>query len=161
MVKRETYKYEIGIDPGVNTGFAVWNQETKEIEEYGEFDFWEVYFKVQDYPVEETRVEIEMPKLIKRMFWDKYAAKGVVPWKEFRKALRISKNVGECGREAELMAEGLREIGYAIDERKPHGKKWNQAATESITGIHTNVSESNVRDAIRFVFRKPLGTRQV
>ena len=59
----------------------------------------------------------------------------------------------DVGREAELLVEGFRQIGYAVEERAPSGKKWDAKMLRMITGIKRRSNEHE-RDAIRFVWQR-------
>lgn len=140
-------RYHIGIDAGQSTGLAVWDREALSLDYYRLTDFWGAYEFCQNYEPEETEVTIEAPKKNGRIFWDKYG--------EDRRgnpgmAASIGKRVGQVGREAELLAIGLRRHGFTVFERPPAGKKWTVRLCLRATGVHE--SNENVRDAIRFVW---------
>lgn len=64
---------------------------------------------------------------------------------------KIARNVGQVTREAQLLVEGLKRLGYTVVEVKPQGKK-NQAEFKRITGWQkrTNAHE---RDAGMMAFQ--------
>jgi hypothetical protein len=66
----------------------------------------------------------------------------------------VAYNSGGVAREAELMAEWLRETEYTLLEHDPsqQGSKWDAAAAEQIVGDWEGPNNEHVRDAVRLLF---------
>ncbi|MCP4277705.1 MAG: hypothetical protein GY779_15265 [Gammaproteobacteria bacterium] len=107
-------KYSIGIDPGKNTGFALYGIPEAKLLIVDSMDFWRVYNAVLRYKTNDlSRVVVEVPAT--KHVWHKDAAN--------TKAMqRQAVNVGGVIREAELMADGLEYLGYPVVRVHPRGK---------------------------------------
>lgn len=127
----------VGIDPGTQTGFAWWNETS------GEFvcrttDFWgvidtmthDVFFS---RPV--TIVHIEVPSS-KTLFAGR------------NKRLGAAGDVGAVVRESQLLAEGIRRLGYKVIEHTPaeKGKKLDAETFRRLTG-YSGRTNQHERDA--------------
>lgn len=126
-----------GVDPGEKTGVAVWNMHYKRITRIETIDFWKLYKSAErmaDPNFHETEEAwrnymasivfvVENPALNKSTFnrgiWEKDIEDGS------KRAIQedISRKVGANCREAELLIKGLRELGYQLEEVRPHGRK--------------------------------------
>ncbi len=130
-------KYSIGIDPGKQTGFAVYDIINGNLNIVETTDFWEVYTAVQLFvPSDLSRVVVEVPK--SKHVWHKAATN--------EKAMqRQAVNVGSVIREAELLAEGLELLGYPVIRVHPRGKV-DAAKFKAYTGWSERTNEHS-RDA--------------
>lgn len=127
--KKPTFR--IGIDPGNNTGFAVWNEQESRFQVIETVDFWSAYGKVGTYPIDETMVVVEVPR-------------GKNNWTGDTQQI-TTLNVGGVIREANLLAEGLRRKGYSVKEVHPRGKV-DADGFKRLTGYQGRTNEHN-RDA--------------
>lgn len=132
----------VGIDPGKQTGFAVYDPHLRRLTEVWTVSFWEVFTRLQDYRacgVAEVTIEVPTTKHV----WHK-AASGP------RALQRQGVNVGSVIREAELLAEGLEREGYNVRRVTPRGKT-NAEKFKAFTGWcgRTNQHE---RDAALMCF---------
>lgn len=127
----------IGIDPGKNTGFAIYSLQEKKLVRVETVTFWRAYGQVLLHPIEQiSRVVIEVPD--NKHVWHKDAV-GI------RAIQRQAVNVGSVLREAELLAEGLERAGYPVVRTNPRGKV-KVEDFERLTGW-TGRSNQHSRDA--------------
>ena len=137
MGSNKTIRWVIGIDPGKNTGFAVYDIERGELRELTTVDFWTVYHKVLNtYSSTTAAIYIEVPKT-KHVFQKKATGDSQMQ--------RQAVNIGSVIREAELLAEGLERVGYTVTRKHPQGKV-SAERFESYTGW-TGRSNEHTRDA--------------
>jgi predicted nuclease with RNAse H fold len=145
-------RYVVGIDPGVKTGFAVWDRDGRRLLSVETADFWTVFFQISNAPIlrpKNTLIVIEVAHYAP-VFRER-KAKG----KNVNHAARLAQNVGQVMREAKLLAEGLRRLGYEVVEQKPLGKAKKAADDvaqfQRLTGWTERTSQ-HARDAARMVF---------
>ena len=135
----------IGIDPGVETGFAVWSRSSKQFLELSTLSFWAAYDRVTAYQTDEIEIFIENPDSQRAM----YVRTETV--KIQRQRERIAKNIGSNRREATLLAERLTALGYAVRPVSPiKARKWDAAQFKRYTNYEGRTSQ-HVRDAARLV----------
>jgi hypothetical protein len=137
--------YTIGIDPGKDTGVAVYCTDRQTLIAVHSMSFWEAYRFVQDYDfgvIKEVVVEVPDSKHV----WQKAASSP-------RALQRQGVNVGSVIREAELMAEGLERLGYKV-KRVPPRKKIAAAEFIHWTGWSQKTNQ-HARDAAMLVYRRP------
>lgn len=145
-------RYVVGIDPGVKTGFAVWDRDGRRLLSVETADFWTVFFQISNAPIlrpEDTVVVVEVAHYAP-VFRER-KAKG----QNENHAARLAQNVGQVMREAKLLAEGLRRLGYEVIEQKPLGKAKKAADDvrdfERLTGWTERTSQ-HARDAARLCY---------
>jgi hypothetical protein len=112
-------KIAIGIDPGVSTGFAVWDIRAKKFSLICTLDFWSTIDKIKEYHShygDNLLVVIENPNGNKPVFFKK----GV---KSNAMAIRVGQNVGSNKREASLLIEYCNINGISVKEVVPKGSK--------------------------------------
>ncbi len=132
-------RYSIGIDPGKNTGFAVYDRENKSVARVDTFTFWSAIEELNArYPVDDVhRLIVELPRS-KHVWHNNSTAKKAIQ--------RASVDVGGVLREGELLVEyGIRS-GYAVLTQHPQGKR-TAAQVKKITGYQGRTN-SHTRDAI-------------
>jgi len=136
-------RYSIGLDPGKNTGLAVYNRVEKTLPVVKKTTFWEaIEFISVRYPQEHVhRVIIELPNT-KTVWHDEAKAKGAIQ--------RTGVNVGSAIREAELLVEYFKRVGYSVITQHPAGKL-NAAQVRKITGYKSPTNE-HTRDAIMLCY---------
>lgn len=142
----------VGIDPGISTGLCVWDSVQKKIVYIKTMDFWEVIEYFEKLRVTCTtlpiKVIIENSALNKPTF--------VKPGGDTnRKIQKISRNVGSNQRESVLLIEGIRRLGFTVEEIRPTGKhgvkrKWDANYFKKLTGI--SKASQHARDAAMLVF---------
>lgn len=138
-------RYIIGIDPGVQCGFAVWNRSIRQFDVIETLSFWEVMERVQAYNAPETKLIVEVAHHAPT-FRHLKAEGG-----NAHTLSKIARNVGQVTREAQLLVEGLKRLGYAVAEVKPAGKK-DQAEFKRITGWAKRTNQHE-RDAALMAFQ--------
>lgn len=128
----------VGIDPGANTGVALYDRASKTILEAKTLDFWRAFDFVCAFSKDEIAVIVEDPGLNRPTF------------REHGNAYRenISQKVGGNKAEARLMIEGLRRMGYLVRTVKPNTAKWTIDQVKRNTGYTGKTSEHS-RDAIK------------
>lgn len=154
----QSMRYVVGIDPGVKTGFAVWDRDGKRLLSVETSDFWEVFFRISSAPIlrpDSALIVVEVAHYAP-VFRERKAA-----GKNENHAARLAQNVGQVMREAKLLAEGFRRLGYTVQEVKPLGKKKDasgnysaeadRAEFERLTGW-TKQTSQHARDAARLAF---------
>lgn len=138
-------RFTVGIDPGRNTGVAVFDRQTGQIILARTVDFWTLFLEIiEDFPPEVTDVVVEDARKNKPTF-AKLGDDGE------RKREKISRNVGGVQAESRLVIEGLKALGYTVLPIRPGGEKWTDEYCKRITGYQGRTS-SHVRDAIRFCY---------
>lgn len=150
----QTKRYVIGIDPGVKTGFAVWDCDKRSFLFVETSDFWTVFFRVMNAPIlrkENTLIVIEVAHYAPTFRERKGKAENL------HTMSRMARNVGQVTREAQLLVEGFRRLGYTVQEQKPLGKKKTAADDveqfQQLTGWAERTSQ-HARDAARLVWGK-------
>lgn len=106
----------IGIDPGKETGFAVYDLMEKKLIDLRTLDFWSAYALVVEYSKTRTIkcVVIEAPKN-KHVFHK--------PGANAAANQRMGVHVGSVIRESELLAQGLEGWAFNVKRVEPVGKK--------------------------------------
>ena len=136
----------IGIDPGKNTGFAVFDKKLGKMAVVKSADFWGVFGMVQTYPVNSTKVVIEVANTLK--VWSE--GKSGISLSKIKTASKVGANVGGVRREAQLMSEGLKRLGYMVKEVHPRGKV-DADKFKRVTG-YTGRTNEHSRDAGMMAF---------
>lgn len=160
--QREARKrYVVGIDPGVKTGFAVWDREKKRFAAIETRDFWSVMLPLilgtenllPDVMIRNTTAEIIIEVAHNAPTFRHLKAEG----ENAHTLSKIARNVGQVTREAQLIVSGLRACGYAVIEQRPLGKAKKAADDvkqfERLTGWTERTSQ-HARDAARLCFQR-------
>lgn len=142
-------RYYIGIDPGVNTGVAVWDKKEKAFKYFSTTDFWELIEGIgslgwTEEDKEDHVVCIEDPNVNKPLFANK---KGST-----KSLIKIAQNVGSNKREASLLIDFFERNGIAFKALPPSRKgKLSSEQFKAYTG-YTGRTNEHVRDAAMLVF---------
>ncbi len=121
------YTYAIGIDPGAETGIAIWNRVEKRFEKIESLDFWSAFaYIVNTFDVKDCRLFIELTKGVP--VYNRYRGEG-----NQAMVLKIAMNAGGVVRESELLIEGFRQAGFEVVEC-PAVNKQNQEQFKRLTG---------------------------
>lgn len=144
-------RYFLGIDPGVKTGFAVWDSKNKVFHNYGETDFWGmVDFLYSCIERNDITVVIEDPNQNKPVF-DKDTPENIFDRNKARRTReKIAQNIGSNKREASLLIEYCQLKEIPCISVKPTTKKWDKALFKAATKITEEVSQ-HTRDAAKLV----------
>ena len=133
----------VGIDPGLETGWATYDVLYNEITEAVTTTFWGVWAKADLMNVEQVLFVVEDPARNRPVFDHNVAG---VAARE-----KIAQNVGGNKREARLLIEGLHLRGFCVVEVRPSTQKWSSNMFRGITGYDKRVSQ-HVRDAARLAW---------
>lgn len=113
--------YSIGLDPGVKTGFCLYDNTARKIVKLCTLEFWEVFDIISQLNdsyitgIKRLKFVIENPALNKPTF-NKEGGNTAL------KMQKIAQNVGYNKREAMLLIEGIRRLGYEVKEVVPSKK---------------------------------------
>lgn len=130
----------VGIDPGVDCGWATYDVIHGELTEARTTTFWEVIKRAQELDPRCVLFVVEDPAQNRPVFsHDEQTA----PRRE-----RIAQNVGQNKREATLLIEGLHRLGFCVVQVRPAAQKWSSNMFRGITGYDRRVSQ-HTRDAAR------------
>lgn len=145
MSNNEKYLY-IGIDPGVHTGFAVWQSNIKMYRYLETLNFWSTIDFLQTFIREGlkqvTLVVIEDPNMNKPIF--KQAGLSNMDYQ------RKAQNVGMNKKEASLIIDYCKREKLDFEIVRPSTAKWNHDFFKAATGIKKRCSQ-HVRDAVKLV----------
>ncbi len=145
-------KYYIGIDGGVNTGFAVWNSTTKRFRELDTYSFWEAIDRIDHYINELRDNKILLEVVIEDVTQNKPTFnRGAHNQSVYNK---MSQNVGANKRDCTLISEycELNEVPiHKIRPTKASLTKLDSETFKKITGYEGR-SSSHARDAGCLVF---------
>jgi hypothetical protein len=141
-------KYVIGIDPGKNTGWAIYSRESKKIEEIKTLTFWDCYDEMKHWTPEITLVVVECP--IKNALYarqEKIADQG-----SMRRGNRMMANASANAHEASLLADGIERLGFEVRRVRPTRRNFKSAEddvayVQRITGFEGRTNP-HTRDAI-------------
>lgn len=143
MPQKQTIDVYIGIDPGKNTGIAIWHADLEELEILPAKPFWEAWEEVTlTYPPEEVIAVVEDPTQNRPVFSRGQSR----PTRE-----KIAQDIGRNKRDAQLWIAGLERLGFAVRRVRPTQSKWTKKTFERITG-YTGRSSEHARDAARMVY---------
>ncbi len=142
---RKGPRFFLGLDPGRQTGWAVWDAAREVFVEILTADFWKAYAMVQTYRPAHCCIVIEMPS---GATYDHDLDQ--TPDKARRRE-KVSRNVGSVQREAQLLAEGLDRLGYTVRRIRPRQSKLGARAFRRLTSYAGRTSQHG-RDAGMLVF---------
>lgn len=137
-------RFFVGIDPGINTGYAVYDAHLKEIVKMETTTFWSVFELIETHYPFNTVIVIETPKKT-RLYARQDGLEG------HRQREKVAANAGGNAREAELLADGLELSGYTVLRITPTRHKLDAREFARITKI-TEKTNQHVRDAVMLVF---------
>jgi hypothetical protein len=135
-------RFVIGIDPGVRTGLAAYDRQTKVITLAITSDFWGALDLITDsYAPDTAEIVIENPGLNRPTF-RQHGQSG---------REKISQNVGSNKAEARLLIARFLQLGYPVRGIKPTSAKWDAEYVRRVTGYTRRASE-HARDAIKLCY---------
>ena len=135
----------IGIDPGVSTGYALWEDDKLYVDTG---TFWSVVGTLEQFGRDarpegtEIVVVIEDPNLNRPVF-----PRGVNP----AMMLKVAQNVGANKRDAQLLIEWAESWELEVRRVRPVSKKWDAETFQKITGYNGRTSQ-HARDAAKLVY---------
>lgn len=140
----------IGIDPGVNNGFAIYSKNTRSLLMLKTFSFWELMDFIRTQNVcntDKVCFIVEDPQQNSSLYDKRNDKQGAVRDK-------VAQNIGSNKRTAQLIFEKLEMIGANYIARKPtkrSGTKMNEQAFKNLTKWDGKSSEHS-RDAAMLVY---------
>jgi len=141
----------IGLDPGVNTGMAIWDPHKKIITYAKTLSFWDVIQKLMILKDEEPElhVVIENPAGNKPVFRTKFAGQTG----NDRVMDKITQNIGSNKRDGQLLAEFCANANIPLTLVTPSKKKYTKETFEKLTR-YTTLTSQHSRDAAMLVWGK-------
>ena len=141
----------IGIDPGENTGFAVWDSASRDFLEVATLPLWKALEEVKRWKY--ACLLAPQPIAFQVVFEDARQRTWFKPEmsrSEYRGKLM---GAGAAKRDSKIWEEFLQAQGISYIARGPHagGTKWNKEYWYNITGWKGRTSE-HARDAALLVF---------
>jgi len=135
-------RFVIGIDPGKNTGFAVYDRHTRQLQILETLDFWKVYGRMRSFRLEDVPlIVVEVPET--KHIWH-------TPPDNVKALQRQAVTVGGVIREAVLLADGIEGLGFTVKRKHPLGK-CTHAKFAALTGWNKRTDEHQ-RDAGRLAW---------
>lgn len=137
---RTAYKYCIGIDTGVHTGFAVWNRELRAFELIGEKKIHEVMQLVREYYLTGDGVLVRVEDARKRT------------WFGTRSNEKLQ-GAGSVKRDSTIWDDYLKDLGceYEMVAPKDNNTKLSQMQFKALTK-YKGLTNEHKRDAAMLVF---------
>ena len=133
----------VGVDAGEVTGLAVYDARQNKITATHSTDFFGCFKFIRDFDKEAVNMVVEVPPVF--IYARNASQKGAVRDKH---AILI----GGTRRESQLLARGLRILGYRVKEVLPvRAKKWTAEQFKRELGFEGK-SNQHVRDAARLAF---------
>lgn len=136
-------RYYLGIDAGLNTGYALWDSQERKFVEMGTSNFWEL-IKEMDTHRHNTQFVIEDPNLNKPIFMERHANSSG------REVLKIAQNVGSNKREASLIIEYCKREKLNHVVVQPTTSKWTADYFKKLSKWQGRTSQ-HARDAAKLV----------
>lgn len=138
-------RLQIGIDTGVNTGFAVWNPNTQKFMQLSTFKIHVAMAEVQAYAKEYSlHVIVEDARQVRFFKQDQQAG-----------ARARAQGAGSVKRDAVIWEDFLTDLGVPFEMVRPSKAlaKLDAKTFKAYTGIATRLSQ-HARDAAMLVFNK-------
>lgn len=136
----------IGIDPGVETGYAEWSRSRKQFIELNTLSFWATHDRIVQFNPFDVEIFIENPDSKRAMY------QRTDEIEHARTREQIARKIGSNRREASLLIERFQSLGYTVRAVSPiKEKKWNAEVFRRLTKYKGRTSQ-HVRDAGRLVF---------
>ena len=135
----------VGIDPGVDTGFATYNTETKE-HAISTLTFWKTIYAINAIQsLGDLTVVVENPNLNKPVFFRGLNA---------MKNLRVAQNVGANKRDAQLLIDYCKDRKIPLIEVRPSKNTYTKLSVEQFEEIFgiTDRTSQHARDAMMLIF---------
>ena len=139
----DTVRMYLGVDPGKQTGLALWvPSEDRLILPPAKSFFDALSWAAEHADPACTVCVVEDPTQNKPIF-----NRGV----SGRRNLKIAQNVGSNKRSAQLTIKGLLRRGFYVRRVRPTSAKWSKETLERMTG-YTGRSSQHARDAAKLVY---------
>lgn len=136
----------VGIDPGKNTGVAIYDAADKSLQVLS-LDFWGLIAWINHAPERRHYTYVlEDPQQNKSLY-----ARHAIGKKAAAVVGKMGRDVGRNLENAFLLIEYFKRQGIEYRAVRPCGKKWNQADFERWTGLTIRTNE-HTRDATKLVW---------
>ena len=133
-------RYLIAIDPGKQSGVAVWDYARQCVMNVYTFNFWQLHdFVLEQYQPDDGVILIESSES-QSYLWHAQGKNRAVTGK-------VGRSVGANNREASLLAERFASRGYSVGTVKPKNTKLSAEAVKRLSGYQGRTNNHN-RDAI-------------
>lgn len=137
----------LGVDPGADTGLALWNPDDELLDLVMTVDFWTATAVLTALPADRLVVVLEDPNLNPATFGRGGGSTA--------KKQRIAQNVGKNMRDAQLLRALLEQRGILVRRVEPgmgdQKSKWTESTFRNLTGWEGHVRQDGI-DAARMVF---------
>ena len=142
----ESFDYTIGIDCGVNTGFAVWSIERKDFLLVESMEIHKALFQVMDYLKREKKVKVFIEDARK---W----SGGIHKTKEEKAS--VAQGAGSVKRDAKIWEDFCNDLEIPFSLLRPNNRitKLTKEQFKAITGW-TGRTNNHARDAGMLVFQR-------
>lgn len=157
-------RFWIGIDPGENTGIAVWDNTEKSVRFTACLDFWDTVAFLETAWKKHCAVVLEAPQLATGALYARHDNE-----QNARKRVRMARNVGANHNDAKRLREKMQRLGLIVIEvrptakgrrmvdpetKKPYTGKWHPEEVKLATGYDGNPNNEHVRDAIMLAYHE-------
>jgi hypothetical protein len=134
----------IGIDPGLETGWAEWNTETREFTVIETLDFWRAVRMLEAANPEKIVVYIEDPGLNKFTYSRNRGG-------DVNTDLKVQRNVGSNAREATLLIELCGKLDITCIPVRPTRRKITNVHLFALQTKYARKTSQHGRDAAMLV----------
>lgn len=152
QIEHPERKWTIGIDPGKDTGFAVYDRHAKEITTVKTLDFWSCYhhFVAAKPTAHMFIVVIEAP--VKNAMYARQESAQAAHGGGKRYGNAMMSAAAGNAHEAALLADGIEALGFEVRRMRPKRRNFktaeeDRAHVKKITG-YKGASNPHTRDAI-------------
>jgi len=135
----------IGVDPGVHTGIAVYDCQSKSFTKVKSLSWWDAYWFIVEYNRDSCLIAIENSSTQKRI-WQRGGGKTA------RVMGAIGRSIGQNNADAKRLQSGLERKCFRVVSVKPKHTKMSAVQVKALTGCKLRTNEHN-RDAIMIVWR--------
>jgi hypothetical protein len=148
-------RFIIGIDPGIRTGFAVFDSNAGALIRVETLTFWTAHDAIfTQFTADETIIRIENPN------------RNIPVWRTGRSQIspgeagravaiqnRVASSVGKNKAHAQLLIERFESWGFEVEQVKPSRRKWSPEEFRAATRWALKSSEHS-RDAASLIYRR-------
>lgn len=146
--------YAFGVDPGVNTGVAMWSKEGGL--KLFNMTFWEFIFFFEANVIPGLKSgELQCKVVIEANHLNEYVYRDRIDHKNRGTVLRMARNVGMNQNDSKRLCEYMKLREVPLEEYLPTkaDRKWSVEYFQTLSGKPTLPSHEHVRDAARFIAR--------
>ncbi len=150
-------KIHIGLDAGINTGFAVFDVASRLFTELHTYEFWEAIYRLQDYHRQFKEQKIDLVVVVEDVVANKPTFKRELPddirdieaYKD-----KISQGVGENKAHCKLLVKWCEDRGIPIRKIRPTKASFTKLDPGQFTALtqYSGRTSSHARDAAMLVY---------